>query len=143
MPPLTLARFLPYRLSVVSNRMSDRIARAYRSRFGLKIPEWRILAVLAERGTATQAELVERTAMDKMTVSRGATALVERGLLARAPAADRRTLVLKLTREGLDLYREVAPAALDIEARMIAELSAQDRQQLLRIVDLLDNCLKK
>ena len=47
---LTLAEFLPYQLSITSNAVSDLIARSYQGRFGLKIPEWRVMAVLGEAG---------------------------------------------------------------------------------------------
>lgn len=49
---LTLAEFLPYQLSITSNAVSDLIARAYRGRFALKIPEWRVMAVLGEVASA-------------------------------------------------------------------------------------------
>ena len=101
---LRLSEFLPYRLSVASNAVSERVAGVYQTRFGLKVPEWRVIAVVAEQGRLTQAGLVAATQMDKMTVSRAVTALVERGLLTRAPAGDRRTLELALTDEGNALH---------------------------------------
>jgi DNA-binding MarR family transcriptional regulator len=83
MTKLVLDRFLPYRLSITSNLVSDRIARIYEALFALSIPEWRLVAVIAEAETITQAEIGERTRMDKVTVSRAAIALVERGLQSR------------------------------------------------------------
>ncbi len=38
MTALKLDDFLPYRLSIASNAVSDAVAGAYRARFGLKIP---------------------------------------------------------------------------------------------------------
>jgi DNA-binding MarR family transcriptional regulator len=139
---LTLDRFLPYRLSVASNAVSDRIARVYQARFGLKVPEWRVLAVTAERGQAAQAALVAATQMDKMTVSRAATALVARGLLARTRAGDRRMLELTLTDEGRALYREIAPLALEIEAGLLGGFSAHERAQLIELLTRLEACAK-
>src|SRR5690606_9104336 len=66
---LQLDRFLPYQLSIASNAVSNRIAEIYRDRFDLKIPEWRIMAVLGDTGPATQRELTERTLMDKVAVN--------------------------------------------------------------------------
>ncbi|NCU12732.1 MAG: MarR family transcriptional regulator, partial [Sphingomonadaceae bacterium] len=80
-----LADFLPYLLSVTSNAVSDRIADEYRARFGLKIPEWRVMAVLGDAGPLTQRELVGATRMDKVAVNRACKVLEERGLLARSP----------------------------------------------------------
>lgn len=136
---LILDRFLPYRLSVASNAVSDRIADVYRARFGLRIPEWRVIAVVAE-GAATQAALVHRTAMDKMTVSRAAKALVGRGLIERTRAADRRTMALALTAEGKRLHAEVAPLALAIEEEILQGFTAQERAQLMALLARLPGC---
>src|SRR3546814_13852710 len=88
---LNLDQFLPYRLSIASNALSERIAEEYQSRFGLKIPEWRLMAVLGEGQPKTQRELVAATRMDKVTVNRAAKALADRQLIQRpAPAADGR-----------------------------------------------------
>jgi DNA-binding MarR family transcriptional regulator len=141
MAELRLERFLPYRLSVASNAVSDRIAAVYRARFGLRVPEWRVLAVVAE-GAATQAQLVERTAMDKMTVSRAVSALVARGLLQRGAARDRRTLGLALSDEGARLYAEVAPAALGMEAEILGGFSSDERAALLAMLERLERCAK-
>jgi DNA-binding MarR family transcriptional regulator len=101
MADLKLDLFLPYRLSVVSNRVSAAIATAYDRLFGLKIPEWRLIAVIAEGPGITQQALGVATRMDKVTVSRAAQALVERGLVARAPnEGDRRSHLLALTATG-------------------------------------------
>ena len=107
---LHLDRFLPYLLSVTSNRVSERIAQTYDALFGLSIPEWRLIAVIAEAEAITQAEIGERTRMDKVTVSRAAIALTGRGLLDRSPnAADRRSHHLSLSPAGRALYEQQAP----------------------------------
>lgn len=132
---LVLDRFLTYRLSITSNLVSDRIAKAYESLFGLTIPEWRLVAVIAEVEAITQAEIGERTRMDKVTVSRAAIALVERGLLARAPnPGDKRSHHLSLTDEGRDLYASVAPKALELESKIFARFT---RAELDRFVAML------
>lgn len=116
---LTLAEFLPYQLSITSNAVSDLIARAYRGRFALKIPEWRLMAVLGERASATQRALCEATAMDKVTVNRASKALEDRGLIGRAPnAADGRSHHLALTDTGRELYEQIVPLALSVEAEL-------------------------
>lgn len=120
--PLLLDDFIPFRLSFTSNLVSDTIARSYEALFGLSIPEWRLIAVVAETGGITQAEIGHRTRMDKVTVSRAAIALVERGLLERsANAADRRSHLLMLSDAGRTLYAAIAPKAQDLEARIFAQ----------------------
>lgn len=136
---LRLDRFVPYLLSVASNRVSDRIAGAYAVLFGITIPEWRLLALIAEVPALTQVELGERTRMDKVTVSRAAIALVNRGLVARAPNAhDRRSHRLSLTGEGRALYEQVAPKALDMEARMLASFAPEEVEQFIALLHRID-----
>ena len=136
---LVLDRFLPYRLSITSNLVSDRIARAYEALFGLTIPEWRLIAVIAEVEAITQAEIGERTRMDKVTVSRAAIALVERGLLMRAPnPSDKRSHHLSLTAAGRDLYASVAPKALELEAKIFARFSSQELDGFVTMLRRID-----
>ena len=80
---LDLDRFLPYRLSVLSNRISQAIARLYQARFGFGITEWRVIAVLGRYPELSANAVAERTAMDKVAVSRAVAHLLERGLLLR------------------------------------------------------------
>ena len=132
---LNLSRFLPYLLSITSNAVSDRIAREYQTRFGLKIPEWRVLAMLGQGKPMTQRELVTATVMDKVTVSRATAALVERRLVERSPSRnDGRSHHLALTQEGVGLYEMIAPAALAMEQQILAGLNEQERAQLTSIL---------
>ena len=118
---LVLDDFIPYRLSVASNSVSDAIARTYEALFGLSIPEWRLVAVVAEGEGVTQQAIGAATRMDKVTVSRAAIALTGRGLLVRcANPADRRSHLLDLTAAGRRLYAAVAPEALALERRLLA-----------------------
>jgi DNA-binding MarR family transcriptional regulator len=126
---LVLDDFLPYRLSVASNLVSDVIASAYESLFGLRIPEWRLVAVMAENPEGmTQQQIGVITWMDKVTVSRAAISLFDRGLVTRRPnGADRRSHHLVLTRAGRDLYDAVVPKALEFERRIFGQFSDKER----------------
>jgi DNA-binding MarR family transcriptional regulator len=131
MTALKLNDFLPYRMSIASNAVSDAVATAYRNLFGLRIPEWRLVAVLAEGGAMSQQALCGRTRMDKVTVSRAAIGLVERGLIARAAnPIDQRSHLVALTPEGWQLYEQVAPKALELERRLFASFSEDEKTQL-------------
>ena len=123
--------FIPYQLSTASNAVSDLIAREYKSRFGLKIPEWRVMAVLGNRGNATQRQLVEATLMDKVTVNRAVKTLVDRALLGRSPnSADGRSHHLMLSDTGRDLYDQIMPAAETMEKKIMSVLSDGEQKQL-------------
>ena len=126
-----LEDFLPYQLSTSSNAVSDLIASEYKSRFGLKIPEWRVMAVLGTRGASTQRHLVEATLMDKVTVNRAVKNLVERALLDRSPnTADGRSHHLLLSATGRDLYDQIMPAAQAMEKKIMSVLSADEKTDL-------------
>ena len=122
-----LADFLPYLMSVTTNAVSDMIAGEYRARFGLKIPEWRVMAVLGDAGPQTQRSLVGATRMDKVAVNRACKVLEDRGLVARSPNADDgRSHHIELTAAGKAMHGEIMPLALDMERRLFASLSASE-----------------
>jgi DNA-binding MarR family transcriptional regulator len=132
---LKLDAYLPYRLSVASNAVSRLIARAYEDRFGLTIPQWRLICVLAEGGGTPQGGIVARTGMDKVTVSRAAQGLLTRRLIERSDHhADGRSHMLALSREGARLHAEIAPMALAYEAALIAGLSPDEVALLKRLL---------
>ncbi len=136
---LKLDAFLPYRLSVASNRVSGTIAGTYHARFGLRIPEWRLVTVLAEFGSMSQQALCGRTQMDKVTVSRAAISLYERSLITRTPNPDdQRSHLLDLSGEGWALYRQIAPQALELERRIFASLSDAEQAQLRAMLERVE-----
>jgi DNA-binding MarR family transcriptional regulator len=141
---LKLDEFLPYRLSIVSNRVSEAIATAYDRLFGLKIPEWRLIAVIAEGRGMTQQSLCVATRMDKVTVSRAARALVERGLVARqAIDDDRRSHLLSLTKTGRALYDQVAPKALELEAAIFDGFGEAEQEALKDMLDRIERAASR
>jgi DNA-binding MarR family transcriptional regulator len=132
---LQLDAFLPYRLSVLSNRISQAIARIYAERFDLSITEWRLMAVLGRYPGLTAGELVERTAMDKVAVSRAVAGLLASGRVDRgSDERDRRRVPLQLSAAGHEVYAQVAPLALEYERSLLAGLDADELRQLDRLV---------
>ena len=141
---LRLHSFVPYRLSIASNTVSDVIAGAYRSLFGLTIPEWRLVTVLAEHDGITQLDLGEATRMDKVTVSRAAIGLVDRGLVKRTPNhGDKRSHLLSLTEDGWSLYGQVAPKALALEDAVLAGFDKTEVAQLMSMLERLEDAALK
>jgi DNA-binding MarR family transcriptional regulator len=134
-PALRLDGYLPYRLSVASNAVSRLIARAYEDRFGLTIPQWRLIAVLGEHGPLTQQDIGVRTVMDKVTVSRATHDLAKRKLVQRVPHdVDGRSHHLALSKAGARLYGEVAPVALEYEARLLRHFNPSSVENLKRFL---------
>ena len=132
---LDLEHFLPYRLSVLSNRVSQIIAGAYARRFGIGVTEWRVIAVLGRYPGLSANALAARTAMDKVAVSRAVARLLARHLLQRdTHDDDRRRSVLELSDAGYRIYDDVVPLALAYERRLLAPLDADEQVQLERLL---------
>jgi DNA-binding MarR family transcriptional regulator len=136
---LRLEAYLPYRLSVASNRASRWVARSYEAKFGLSIWQWRVIAVLGGADRVTAQELTAATAMDKVNVSRAVRALIERGLVNRQKhQSDGRSALLELTPAGRSVYDEVAPVALRHEAELLDGFSRAEIEQLNELLSRLE-----
>ncbi len=141
MPPiqLDLKHFLPYRLSVLSNRISSAIASEYSQRFGLGVTEWRVMAVLGRKGGLSANQVAQRTAMDKVAVSRAVASLIASGRLLREfDDNDRRRSVLHLSEAGYLVYDQVALLALAFEKHVLDGMPDEERDLLFRLLDRLD-----
>ncbi len=137
-PGFALERFVPYRLSVLTNIISRTFGRLYGERFGLGIPEWRVMAVLGRFAPLSSGEVCARTAMDKVRVSRAVEKLRRSGLVEHAiDASDRRRSRLRLSAAGRRIHDAIVPMGLAAEALLLAELSAAERRTLDRLLDKL------
>jgi len=137
-PELILEDFLPYRLSILSNTVSTAIAGAYDRRFGLSIPEWRVIAVPGRFPGLSAVEVANRTMMDKVAVSRAVSKLIKSGRIDRQFAdADRRRSILNLSVEGRRVHDEIAPLALKFEADLLHGLSVDEIARLNAVIERL------
>lgn len=124
MDAFDLNEFLPYQLAVAAGHVSRGFAELYRAEFGLTMPEWRVLAHLAQSGKVSVREIQARVDMDKSKVSRAAARLEAAGLIEkRAHDLDRRLLEMSLTPAGRDLIARIVPIAKAYEARVMARLA--------------------
>jgi DNA-binding MarR family transcriptional regulator len=128
---LDLDAFMPYRLSVLTNRVSSAIARHYSDRFALSIPEWRVMAALGQAPGLSAREVAARTAMDKVQVSRAVQSLLAaKRLIRTAHSQDGRVAHLSLSTKGRAIYHEVVPLALSLEKQFLSGLSATEQKSL-------------
>jgi len=135
---LILEDFLPYRLSITSHTVSTNIARVYEKRFGVSIPEWRVIAVLGRYPGLSAVEVADRTLMDKVAVSRAVTKLIKNGRIDREFAdADRRRSILNLSEEGKKVHNEIAPLALEFEQQLVQNISEDDYETFNSILEQL------
>jgi DNA-binding MarR family transcriptional regulator len=137
-----LERFTPFRLSVLANRMTRSVARIYMKRHKLSAPDWRTLAVLGRFGAMSANTVVERTAMDKVRVSRSVSRLLHLSYITRrTDPEDRRRAILDLTPAGLGVYRQIVPRALAVEEELLAILTAEERLALDATLSKLESRL--
>ena len=138
-----LEDFLPFRLNVLAQEVSERLSMIYAARFGLDIPQWRILANLASRGETTAQDIARFTLSHKSTISRAVQDLEDRKLIARQVAAeDRRSYTLKLTVDGKRLFRQLLPLVLDFERKLMASVSESEARALLKGIAALEGSLR-
>ena len=135
---LILEEFLPYRLSITSHTVSTNIARVYEKRFGVSIPEWRVIAILGRYPGLSAVEVADRTLMDKVAVSRAVTKLIKAGRIDRQFAdADRRRSILNLSEKGREVHDEVAALALEFERELLDGIDTDEVERLNAVMDKL------
>lgn len=137
---LSLQNFLPYRLSALTNRISQSLAVKYSKRFGINVHEWRILAVLGEEGAMSAVTITNRIAMDKVAVSRAVKRLIEKSLVIKSlDNSDQRSHELALSESGSKMYQQLIPIALEHEKMVTSNLTESDKQVLLQLLAKLDH----
>ena len=142
-PSLDLFRFAPFRLNRLAAEVSSALSVEYQQRYGLDIPEWRVLATLGFRNDACSAQYISHcTRTHKSTISRAVTALMARQLIERIEnTQDRREFKLRLTRKGAALYQKLIPRLLRREQEILSCLSAQERKDFAHVLGKIEKSL--
>jgi DNA-binding MarR family transcriptional regulator len=140
---LELFRFVPFRLNRLAAEVSAALSSEYQQRYGLDIPEWRVLATLGFRNDACSAQYIAHcTRTHKSTISRAVTALMRRRLVERIENLDdRREFQLRMTRKGKALYQKLIPRLLRKEQEILSCLSAQERKDFARVLGKIETSL--
>src|SRR6201998_3036631 len=140
---MDLIRFWPFRLNRLAAEVSAALSGEYRERYGLDIPEWRVLATLGFRNDACSAQYIAHcTRTHKSTISRAVTSLMTRQLVERVENEDdRREFRLRLTRKGKALYEQLIPRLLRQEAEIMSCLSAQEQKDFARMLGKIETSL--
>ena len=142
-PRLDLLRFVPFRLNRLSAEVSNALSSEYQARYGLDIPEWRVLATLGFRNDPCSAQYVsDCTRTHKSTISRAVTSLMRRQIIERVENVDdRREFRLRLTRKGRTLYEELIPRLLRREQEILSCLSSEERKDLAALLGKIEKTL--
>ncbi|WP_398467305.1 MarR family winged helix-turn-helix transcriptional regulator [Tardiphaga sp.] len=143
MAEFDLFRFVPFRLNRLAAEVSNALSEEYQERYGLDIPEWRVVATLGFRDDACSAQFIAQcTRTHKSTISRAVTALLERELIERVENSDdRRAFELRLSGKGKTLYDELIPRLLSKERDILSCLTAQERSEFARALDKIEQSL--
>lgn len=137
LPDFDLNEFTPYRLAVVAQKTSEGLAKIYRSRFGISIAEWRVLAHLVHAGDVSVRDIEARVAMEKSKVSRASTRLERAGLIRKSTSkSDRRLISISLTLRGKRIMSELLPLALEYQ-RHVEHLLDADLEDFEAGIDRL------
>ena len=135
---LQLENFLPYRLSILAQIVSESLHDLYAGPFGLTVTQWRVMAALGRFAPLTASDVGQRIVMDKVAVSRAVAGLMTRGLVERATdRTDRRRASLKLSARGRAMHARIVPLALGYEASLYEALSAEERRSFDVLSDRL------
>jgi len=135
---LQLEKFLPYRLSIVAQLVSESLHDLYAGPFDLAVTEWRVMAALGRFAPLTASEVGQRIVMDKVAISRAVARLEERGLVERtADRADRRRAPLRLSAKGRGVHARIVPLALEYQAKLFGALTPEERRQFDALSDRL------
>lgn len=127
--------FIPYQLSALSLKISKGLAKHYKSRFNISVPEWRVLVILNNHSDITAKTIAEHTQMDKVPISRALKSLNEKDyIVQKAHPDDARATINRLSERGEDLMAVVIPDAIKYEQTLLGQLSEQERQQLSHLI---------
>jgi len=141
-PALLLTNFTPFRLNRLAKGVSDHLAEVYKHKFGLEIPEWRVIATVGPMWSCTAQHIADTTRMHKTRVSRAIANLVKRDLIERTSNADdRREMELRLTKSGRAMYTELVPLALERERALLASLNEEELRAFNEALDRLEEFL--
>ena len=135
-----LSEFFPYLVRVYYRAVSDAVSSVYSKRYGLTTSEWRTMAVLGPTTTLSASEIVARSSMDKVNVSRAIKGLQREGFLRRdIDGQDKRRAVLRLTEKGSEAFAVLAPLVKQVEEDLLVGLSEQERTMLVKLMERVKN----
>ncbi|WP_244223169.1 MarR family winged helix-turn-helix transcriptional regulator [Pseudoalteromonas lipolytica] len=139
-----LNSFLPYTLNNIATQMSEQFSELYQSQFDLTVPQWRIIANLAQYGQLSAKSLCDLAHMDKSTVSRAVKRLLERDIIsAQSDPLDKRATLLSLTRDGSDMVEKIRSVALDWQAEMLKDINEHEYENFISTLNKVYDSLNK
>ena len=141
---MKLQNFLPYQLSVLSNKVSAGIAKFYREQYGISVAQWRVLVLLSDISKQTAKELIQKSQMDKVRVSRTMKSLLTKNFINESICKDdARARRYTLTKHGNQLINAVKPKALAFEKALLSSLNEDEIKAFQNSIQVLNNQVDK
>lgn len=135
LPDFDLERYLPYRFTVIAAQMSADLAKQYKGRFGISMPEWRVLLNVGYSDKTSVRDIEKRVNLEKSKVSRAASKLEAKGFVTKeVDDHDRRLIKLIITEQGAELLRQLIPIAQAYQTQLLKS-SGEESDELHHILD--------
>ena len=132
----SLSEFLPYRLAVLSERVSHRLSVEYGKIRGLSVAEWRVLVHLTRQGAISVKDIHDCVNLEKSRVSRAVARLEGAGLVEKVPGeTDGRLVEISLSATGEAALADILPAARAYEEELCGRISRKDMETFCRVME--------
>ena len=139
-----LHMFFPYQVRVFYKTISDSISNIYGPQYALSAAEWRTMAVLRPNNTMSASDIVERSSMTKVAVSRAIKSLQAKSLIKRdIDGDDKRRVALRFTHLGDDIFAKLIPLVLQLEVDLLEGIPPKDIEKLLEVMDKISRNAEK
>ena len=130
------------KLNVVNVKMSRQIGQAVQKLANLRLPEWRIMALLASAGSLSQADIRNQIGMDKGQISRTVKNMLANGLvISEEGPAKTRNVRMSLTEKGLEVHRQVDIMMEQRNAELLQSLSDEQKSMLFDGLDRIERAV--
>ena len=130
---LDLDNYVPGLLLWLSNKIASSATQVYRSRFGIGVTDWRVLAYFEVYPWTTASSACELMGLDKAAVSRSIAFLSESEWLRSRPSGLRK-IEYRTTAKGKAFHDEVLLVAEAREEALLDGMSQADRARLIRLL---------
>ena len=138
MSELPLDEFITFRLLRLTNQLNRQAGKILASQVGLRLPEWRCLAILGAYGPLQVNQIAAKLSADKGLISRSLSSLEGSNLVkTKRSAEDRRQIEIALTARGKNTVNEMMPIMQECQRVLFNALSKKEQKELHRMIDKL------
>jgi len=135
---LWLDGFFPYRLYRASKKIQLRLQTRLRA-MRMSSSQWRVISVLKAYGALSIGEIVEATLMEQPTISRVVARLEKNDLVTRRPSTrDSRMALISLTASGVEVFRQIIPAALRHQELALTGIGRKEIAQVVATLEKIE-----